>query len=672
MIKKAILLFWVLFLPFMCFPQQTVVQELKKELEQTTDPEAKIKVLNGLVRTLAANSPHEAIAYGLESVELAESCSNQALLANSYHNVGAVYQLLGNYRIAADYNYKALEIRETIGDSLGICTSYNNIGNINNYLEAYPKALLFYQKSLAIARRIKNQEAISRALNNLGYSYQLQKNLKKSLHYYHKALKIKEEIGDKTGQTVSLINIGDLHVQSGNIRKGIGYLEKGLALAQETDHQLNAGYALRGLAEAYQKEGNLAKATAFARSSLEVARQQSSFFEIKNAADVLNSIYLQAGDFEKAHEYLTLSSTYKDSLHNESSRRQIEELQVKYESEKKEKENIKLLTEQELQLKELRNQKKIIYLIVALLFTFALLAIVLYKGKQQFRRLNKRLTQKNEKISRSRQKLSTQKAALKLQASQLQEQKTLLEKSNHVKNKLFSIVAHDLRSPLVSLSNMIQLLRKGAIPDHQKERFLELVEAEQQNALWLIDNLFIWAKSQMSGASAAPVPLNLHKLTNENIKLLQPQANKKAIRLENAISLGVTAFADKEMVKLVLRNLISNAIKFCIPGDSIRISANTEENDYIVVSVRDTGVGIAPDNLKRLFNSNFTSKGTSNEKGSGLGLQLCKDFIELNGGKIWVESEPGKGSNFLFTVPAAQPAEQAPEKPVKPGKLKQW
>lgn len=617
---------------------------LTKKLQQTTDPNERVEVLNDLVKVVASKDPQAAIGYGKQALELAESGKDQKLLADAYHNLGAAYQLSGDYKAAADHNYRAVQIRETIGDSLGLCTSYNNIGNINNYLASYDKALTFYLKSLNIAKKIRNKEAISRALNNIGYAYQVQEKVEKAIDYYEQALPIKEEIGDKVGYTVSLINLGDLYMKAGELKKATDYLQKGLATAQETDHQLNMGYAYRGLAEAFQQSENLAKAADYALLSLEISEKQQSYFEIKQSLDVLNGIYLQAGNLSKAHEYLTLSSAYKDSIHNENARQQIEDLQVRYESEKKEKENLKLAADRDLQLTRLNSQTRITYLIGALLLTFAILTFVLFRGKRQLRRLSASLVRKNEEISTSAE-------VLRQQAVQLQEQKEQLEKSNSIKDKLFSIIAHDLRSPMVNLKGLLPLLRKGAVPEERKDMFLDMIEENQQSTLWLMDNLFQWARAQMDGEGASPVAVNLSQLAGENIKLLQAQAAGKAIRLESTIGEDAVVYADLEMTKLVLRNLISNAIKFCKQGDSVVVSAARAEG-FIVTSVTDTGIGI-PENVRgRLFDgSNFTSKGTANEKGSGLGLQLCKDFVERNGGLIWVDSQPGKGSSFQFKLP---------------------
>ncbi|MFC6997957.1 tetratricopeptide repeat-containing sensor histidine kinase [Rufibacter roseus] len=644
MFKKTPIFVFLLFLVFHCLAQQPTLKELEQKVQHAANVQEKIEARNKLVKVLSSSDPGGAIKYGQETVTIAQATGDQKLLADAYHHVGAAYQLYGDYTSATKYNYKALKIREEIKDSLGICTTYNNIGNINNYLKSYDKAREFYSKSLQIAQKIGNKEAISRALNNMGYAHQVQDHVNEAIHFYERALPIKKEIGDVVGYSVSTINLGDLYLKAGKVAVAKDYLLKGLAAAKETEHQLNMGYAYRGLAEAYQEEKKLAKAVDYALLSLEISRKQRSFFEIIQSLDLLNQIHLASGNVTKAHEFLSLSSAYKDSLHDENARRQIEELQVRYDSEKKEKENIQLTTERDLQLNRLNHQKKVTYLACTLLLSFAALAYVLFRGKKQFRRLSHTLALKNEEITVASQ-------VLRQQATDLQTQKELLEKSNLVKDRLFSIVAHDLRGPLVSLNSLVQLIRMNALPEKEKNRFLDKVELEQQNSLWLMDNLFLWAKSQMEEEGTHPVQVQLQTLAQENINLLLPQANNKGIQIINQLSGSAVAFADYEMVKLVFRNLLSNAIKFCKSGDVIVLASEVHQQ-MATISVKDSGVGIPEKDQDKLFkNTNFSSTGTANEKGTGLGLQLCKDFIELNGGEIWVESKEGQGSDFRFTLP---------------------
>jgi len=233
-----------------------------------------------------------------------------------------------------------------------------------------------------------------------------------------------------------------------------------------------------------------------------------------------------------------------------------------------------------------------------------------------------------------------------------------LNQLNQLKNKLFSIVSHDFRSPLKTLKGTLQLAAKGAITAEElKPQSKALLEKVERTSAFL-DNLLNWAKSQMTGAKVKPETLALKSLAEEVLQLMGTQAEKKTISLVNHVPDNLYAFADREMIKLVLRNLISNGLKFTGEKGSVTISAEQHKKE-VIISVADTGVGIDDARMGKLFKlDNYSTVGTANELGVGLGLLLCQDFVSKNKGRIWVESEESKGSTFSFTLPISQPDTQ--------------
>ncbi len=248
--------------------------------------------------------------------------------------------------------------------------------------------------------------------------------------------------------------------------------------------------------------------------------------------------------------------------------------------------------------------------------------------------------------------ITTKKAAeIALKKSEIQ-----LRESNATKDKFFSIIAHDLKSPfnaILGFSNI--LLKKHAVYDDQKrEKLIKSVNDSANNAFKLLENLLTWARTQSGGIEYKPEKLHLKILLFETMFDLQAQANKKGINIIDKIQDDETIFADKNMLATVLRNLISNAIKFTTKNDQIVISSNKQsDSNFLEISVKDSGVGIPKEKINDLFRieKNTSTQGTENETGTGLGLILCKEFVEKHGGKIWIVSEDGKGSDFKFTLP---------------------
>ncbi len=237
----------------------------------------------------------------------------------------------------------------------------------------------------------------------------------------------------------------------------------------------------------------------------------------------------------------------------------------------------------------------------------------------------------------------------------LQKLANKLRESNEAKVKLFSIIAHDLRGPIGNWKAMLEMILDDNFEFNQEELRQILSELKQSSVTTFefLDNLLSWARSQLNQIDYKPEQINLYDLVEEILGIFQSQAKIKQIQLSNMIdNADLKVFADREMLKVVLRNLVSNALKFTPRGGSIRIKSFYDK-DMVIVAVEDTGIGIPQDRLMMIFEDNkfVSTSGTEYEKGTGLGLHIVKDFVERNKGRIWVESVLGRGTIFYFSVP---------------------
>ena len=228
-----------------------------------------------------------------------------------------------------------------------------------------------------------------------------------------------------------------------------------------------------------------------------------------------------------------------------------------------------------------------------------------------------------------------------------------LERLNQVKDKFFSIISHDLRSPINALAGLLDLLDKGAVSAEELPKHIRELKVRFNHTRTLLNNLLDWTLLQMDKLNLQAGKIDIHHIVEENIQLLTSVQNKD-IAIVNEVPRDSIGFADSNTINLVIRNLMTNAIKFTNDGGRVIIGAEEKPSEWLV-SVRDNGVGMNGDVLKMLFDKTapYTTRGTANEKGTGLGLILCKEFIEKNGGKIWVDSAESKGSTFYFTLPKA-------------------
>lgn len=237
----------------------------------------------------------------------------------------------------------------------------------------------------------------------------------------------------------------------------------------------------------------------------------------------------------------------------------------------------------------------------------------------------------------------------------LESQRRALQELNATKDKFFSIISHDLKGAFNGLIAGTDLMRQSfeSLDDEVVKSLMEGLYVSAKNAFNLLENLLQWSRSQTGRLECTPRVIDLAELAARVVHLLESSAKSKGIRLNNHIQEQVLGYADEEMIQTVLRNLVSNAIKYCNPGDQVDIHCQRTK-DWLEVSVADTGVGISPKRLERLFRIDFyqASPGTAKEQGTGLGLILCKEFVEKNHGRIWATSHPGEKTVFRFTLPA--------------------
>ena len=246
-----------------------------------------------------------------------------------------------------------------------------------------------------------------------------------------------------------------------------------------------------------------------------------------------------------------------------------------------------------------------------------------------------------------------QKEAIATNERLLQRQTEELTELNAVKNKLFSIIAHDLKSPIYALRNLFRNMQEQDLPAEEIKEMVPEVVSELTYTSSLMENLLLWARSQMQEDAVKPQPIDISGQINEVAGLLQLQAKTKQIKLILQTDDSSCALADKDMINLVLRNLLSNAIKYTPDKGNITLSAQKTAMG-VVVTVKDTGKGMDQDAIEKISQNNYyTTKGTAGESGTGLGLMLCKEFLSRNRSALHIKSEPGRGSEFSFTLPDA-------------------
>jgi two-component system, sensor histidine kinase and response regulator len=272
------------------------------------------------------------------------------------------------------------------------------------------------------------------------------------------------------------------------------------------------------------------------------------------------------------------------------------------------------------------------------LFTLLFLGILAYIFKRNYNKERLNSQMKNEELL--------------ILTQEIREQNERLALANRTKDKLFSIIAHDLRNPVAALRNTIDILDPAILNSEELEFVKGELTKQFESMDFTLTNLLTWARNQLAGEQVNKEKIPIHSFLKDKIKLFAPTIYHKEIKVENKIDSSLSIFADPNHIQFVLRNLLNNAIKFS-ENQSVITAFSIEEKQEIIIGIQDRGIGISQANQQKLFDAhtNFSTNGTQGEKGTGLGLVLCKEFIEKNDGKIWLESEIGKGSIFYFSLP---------------------
>jgi signal transduction histidine kinase len=427
-------------------------------------------------------------------------------------------------------------------------------------------------------------------------------------------------------------------------------LESSRQIFREEGYPKYVANTTNNIGRAYYRSGRLEEALEYFKQGLEEATELNSAFLIMDNYKYKADCYAKLGNFPEAYRFSNEYYTLKDSLLNIDKEKELAEIQARYESEIREQENQLLKKENEAHAATIKIQYIVGIGIVIILILAGILAIIYYRANENEKKTNDLLRKQKNEIEEKNAALSKLNEEITVQNDAISQQKKELEELNAIKDKLFSIISHEFRSPLNSLKGTLALLKVGALSDEELNTISKELTDKINSTSIFLDNLLNWAKSQMQGINPKPAKLDLYEVAEENITLLRSMADKKKVRLENSIPEETEVFIDPNMLNLVFRNLISNAIKFSMRGGTIQVRSEPD-NDLIRVSVKDSGIGMSQENVKMLFQvQSFTTRGTANERGTGLGLYISKNFIESNGGRIWTESEEGKGSTFNFTV----------------------
>ena len=675
-----IILFYLGFSSLLMGQEATEISKLKKELQQELVDTSKVSIHLKIANLYLKSNTDSAFVNLSKALVLSKNAKDQSKVAHTLNRIGYYHEKIGNYKDAIDNYSKSLLIYEKLKKKNKMAGINNSLGYNYSKLYAEDRAIEYYFKSLSLNKEISNQEGIASNYTNIGNLYYEVGNYELAEKYFRDALLIYEMLNDKYGISSSYTNIANTLADNGKVTEGLDYYKKSIAIEEELGDYYGISVNYNNIGDSYINLKQYTDAKEYLDKAMKIAdsleERDLQAIVLLNISDVenkrkqfQNAIYaaresyaisdlignldyksenlLQAsiayeglGDNVLALKRLKEYTEIKDSLLKMDRVKKIKLFNTLYKLEKSQYTITDLAkTGEKAQLNYEKEKKYTHFLIIAMVI-FAFLLILLIQQNTSKKKAYSLLEFKNYQVHKMK--------------DEIDEQSNKLKQLNSTKDKFFSIIAHDLKNPFNSIAGFTELMMENnEIYDAAKRlKFLKILKGSTAKVSSLLDNLLIWANSQSGKLNFNPKNINLVQQVADVVSFLEIQAINKDIFILNKIEKNIFVKADENMLDTILRNLISNAIKFTQPKGEIQVYA-TLKNDFAEITVKDNGIGMSESEIATIFNVNEISSnlGTSNEQGSGLGLILCNDFVESHGGKIWVESVPNKGSEFKFTLP---------------------
>lgn len=549
-------------------------------------------------------------------------------IAEGLTGIATMERLSGQYNKSYNDLMKALSISNELKDSSLIAFVKYRLGifyiKINNYQKSSPifYSLLQYYKSQNDLKRI------SACYNYLGIIYSQNKDYDAAMLNYKKALEIRRSLNDLAGIGTSLNVIGDVEFEQGHLKTALDHYFRSDSIRTKINIKYGIAETQKNIGRVYVKLGQPKIALPFLFKSIELSRKANLPEILKSDYYYLSLAYRQLKDYKNTLEYLDLYTNLSDSISIDDFNKKLSTIRYEYEIDKQNSEINSLKNEQLLISKNSRYKSLIFISVIALLIGIVL--FIFYRFRV----------------------LKHTKAMLEEKNLEIMKQEKSLKELNAAKDKLFRIIGHDLKNPFHNLLGLSKLLIEdfNELSDEEKLDYLKGIHISSKKSYQLLENLLEWAKSQME----KPVPIftkvNVFEIVDKSIGLLKISADRKNIAIINNIEKNLCCLSDYNYLYTIFRNLISNSIKYTNKGGSIVIDY-TEENDYLNFMIKDSGIGMSAIVLNNLFKFQAESlPGTENEKGTGLGLILCKELLESLSSGLNIVSAEGEGSTFSFTI----------------------
>ncbi len=621
-------------------------------LLKTTKGKDRIELLNSIVRLKMNRAPRKSLEMSYEARELAKEYNDKKAEARATTNIGNGYYYLGDYDKAFQYMNEALEQYRKLNSAEGIAIVLSNLGLIYRDWENYDMAIDRMKKALAIFDSLGHKIGVASCLNNIGTVYQMRGDTANTMKYFEESLKIKTEMNDKYGMAKTINNLAIIEMNRGNYGHALKLYMKSLRLKKNINDVNGIANTYLNIAILYQRKKEYDSLLKYSMDALNLVKDKG-IRQIENEAyGLISEYYKEKGDYKQALNYIEKYNTLKDSIFNETSMKKILGYQARIDLEKIEKENEILRLENEFYSKA----NIYIYAIIALSIVLILVLFILYKNKkksltdleeksQQISHINKKLSDQNWILNHNKQKLAEMN-------EKLEDSREKLRITNSIKDKFFYVITNQMAGTTSKLRETVSVLynRRDKVEDEFVRKSIEDLSRDMATGSRMYDNILRISKAQVETINFKPEKINLKKAAFQIIKNDEKNIAVKNINVNLDIDDDVFVYASPNIIETILDILINNAIKNTpAPGGNITLKSRNV-GDYYEVEIKNPGSSLNPAEYSRYFNSDQPLSDMENGDGTGFDLFICKEFVKIIGGRIWIESEKGKELRIKFTI----------------------
>ncbi len=556
------------------------------------------------------------IEYAEKGLEIAKDLENDTLIYQSYKKIAFSYKSKGDLDNALEYFLQALDLSKELNRDDYTTVTYNNIAVLYIRYDQSDRALDYLNKANAIAEKNHDTLSISNILNNKGVVHWNNEQFDSSFIYVRESMIISLALGDSTGLISSYNNLGLLQTKMGDTNRALGYYNQAAILSEEKGELWDYANVLNNRVKLLLEFKKIDQVEKDLKKAIEISKQISSKLLESDSYLLQAKYYEKIGVYDSALSAHKRYSDLKMEVINSETSNKIAGIEKDFEIKTKDRHLQKLSDANQIQY----------YLILLLGASLVLLGIfifIAYRKSKRNKQLAKELTIRNNE----------------------------LEIMAEEKSKYFTLISHDLKAPLYNISNLSGVVKnyKNDMSEQEYENTLDLLDGSSKQVIELIDNILTWAKTQTDNIEIMKSEFYVDDMVNNCIKILGPTANEKNIDLTYE-EMDFTVIADKKLISTATRNLISNAIKFSEEDSTVAINCNQDSEEWSI-SVKDDGVGMTEAQIDSVMNGkSATTNGTRNEKGSGLGLLITKEFIELTEGELEIISKKDEGSIFTIKI----------------------